>query len=92
VNDRVEIELPAGFLPENVESPAPVGSGPISDYKPSLVLTTDKKTLVYKRSFFFGANDALLFPIAGYDQLKGYFDALNKRDKYTVALRQSASN
>jgi len=91
-DDRVEIELPAGFLPENVESPAPVGSGPISDYKPSLALTTDKKTLVYKRSFFFGANDALLFPIAGYDQLKGYFDALNKRDNYTVALRQSASN
>jgi hypothetical protein len=40
-DDVVEFELPAGFMLDNAESPAPFNAGPISDYKPSLAVSSD---------------------------------------------------
>ena len=91
-DDVVEFELPAGFMLDNAESPAPFNAGPISDYKPSLAVSSDNKTLVYTRTFFFGGNNVVLFPVTSYGQLKTYFDTLNKQDNHTVALKQGSSN
>jgi uncharacterized protein DUF3857/transglutaminase superfamily protein len=90
-DDRIDIDLPAGYSLDNADSPAPFGSGQISEYKPSLAITSDDKTLVYKRTFFFGGGGNLLFPVQSYPQLKAYFDQLHQQDNHTIALRQGAA-
>lgn len=91
-DDYVQIELPSGYALDNADAPAPFRSGKISEYKPSLSVTSDGKMLVYKRLFFFGGNDAVLFPLEGYPAIKGYFDQLHKQDNHNIALKQAASN
>jgi len=91
-DDTVEIDLPVGFALDNADAPAPFSSAPISEYKPTLAVTTDQKTLIYKRSFFFGGNDTIFFPVTSYAPLKNYFEMLNRSDNHTVALKQAATN
>lgn len=94
--DLVEIDLPEGFALDNPEAPAPVSAGELSQYQPSAQVTVDNRTLIYKRKFYFGANrktggSSLLFPTTTYPSLKLYFDAINKLDGHTIALKQGAS-
>ena len=91
-DDTVEIEMPAGFAPDNAESPAPFGSGAITGYKPVLAVTTDNKKLVYKRAFFFGGGETIFFPVSSYPQLKNYFDAVSKEDNHSISLKQASTN
>ncbi len=89
--DMVEIELPEGFALDNAEAPLPINPGPISQYKPSLGVTTDNRALVYKRNFYFGAGQAggaLLFQTVNYNPLKNYFDEVHKQDKHSISLKQ----
>jgi hypothetical protein len=88
--DAVQIDLPAGFSLDNADAPAPLGVGEISNYKPSLAVTTDGRTMFYKRKFFFGGGGAIVFGVNGYPTLKGYFDAVHQSDNHTVTLKQSA--
>jgi len=88
--DNVTINIPAGFTLDNADAPLPFSGGPVSDYKPSLGVTTDGKSLVYKRKFFFGGGGYILFPVNSYAQIKNFFDILNKQDNHTVSLKQSA--
>ncbi|HKS09240.1 MAG TPA: DUF3857 and transglutaminase domain-containing protein [Pyrinomonadaceae bacterium] len=90
-DDHVQIELPPGYALDNADAPAPFGSGKISEYKPTLSVTSDGKMLVYKRTFFFGGGNAVLFPLETYPAMKGYFDELHKQDNHNVALKQSAT-
>ena len=90
-DDKVEIELPAGYALDNADAPAPFGSAPISEYKPKLSVTSDGKTLIYTRNFFFGGAGNVLFPVESYPQLKAYFDQLHKQDNHSLALKQSAA-
>jgi hypothetical protein len=90
-DDQVEYELPPGFALDNAEAPAPFNGGAISDYKPSLAITSDNRHLIYKRSFFFGGGGVVLFPVSSYNQLRTFFDQLNKRDNHTVALKASSN-
>ena len=89
--DEVNIDLPAGFSLDNADAPAPFGAGPISNYKPTIGVTNDRHTLVYKRSFFFGGADTILFPVGSYATLKTYFDAIHKSDNHTITLKQAAT-
>ena len=41
-------------------------------------MTQDQRTLIYKRNFFFGGNDSILFPVTTYDQIKRLFDEITK--------------
>jgi len=91
-DDEVEYELPPGFALDNADAPGPLSGGPVSDYKPALAITSDKRTLIYKRSFFFGGGGVVLFPVNTYGQLRNYFDEVNKRDNHTVALKQASTN
>ena len=90
----VEVELPEGFALDNAESPSPYAAGgDLSKYQPSAGITKDGRTLIYTRKFHFGrgGGQPMLFPVASYPQLKTYFDALNKQDGHTIALRQGAA-
>jgi hypothetical protein len=89
--DEVDIELPAGFALDNADAPAPLSSLPITEYKPSLAVSTDGKWLSFKRSFFFGGGTYILFPPTSYGQLKNYFDALYKADNHSLALKQGTN-
>jgi hypothetical protein len=90
-DDRVEIELPNGYALDNADAPAPFGSAPISEYKPKLSVTSDGKTLIYTRNFFFGGGGNVLFPVDTYTPLKNYFDQLHKQDNHSIALKQGAA-
>ena len=90
--DKVEIELPKGYALDNAETPAPFASGKISEYKVSVAATTDGSLLIYKRNFYFGGANSILFPTDTYGPLKNYFDLLHKQDNHTIALKQAASH
>ncbi|MGI8920038.1 MAG: hypothetical protein ACR2H6_15710 [Pyrinomonadaceae bacterium] len=89
--DEVKITLPAGYALDNADAPAPFESPGVSGYKPTLGVTDDRKGLVFRRNFFFGGKNSIIYPVTGYDRLKAYFDALHKSDGHTVTLKQSAS-
>jgi len=91
-SDEVEFALPKGYALDNADAPAPFGSGDISAYKPSLAASADGSLLVYKRSFFFGGGGALMYPVESYTNLKNYFDAVQKQDSHSIALKQTATN
>ena len=90
-HDEVTINLPAGYALDNAESPGPFNAGPLSDYKPSLGITVDRRTLVYKRDFFFGGGGTILFPATSYAPLKAYFDQLHQQDNHTISLKQAGT-
>jgi hypothetical protein len=91
--DSVEISLPEGYALDNAETPAPIAAGEISKYEPSAGITDDGHTLVYTRRFYFGkgGGGSILFPVTSYPTLKQYFDAVNKQDDHTIALKQAAA-
>lgn len=89
-NDQLEIDLPPGYALDNAEKPAPFGSGDISQYKVNMGITSDQRTLILHREFFFGGHGILLFPQTSYSQVKLLFDELHKSDEHTITLKQSA--
>jgi hypothetical protein len=90
--DDVEITLPANFALDNADAPEGINAGEASKYDIKLGITKDGRTLVYKRTFFFGGGQgSLLFPVASYAQLKTLFDEMHKRDNHTITLKQGAA-
>jgi hypothetical protein len=90
--DQVEIELPAGYGLDNADAPPSINVANVSKYDVRIGLTEDKKTLLYRRSFFFGANGMLVFPPTSYQQLKAVFDAVHDRDNHTMSLKQAGGS
>ncbi|HZB44818.1 MAG TPA: DUF3857 domain-containing protein [Pyrinomonadaceae bacterium] len=94
--DKVEIELPAGFALDNAEAPTPISAGGLTKYHPRLMITKDGRTLTYERKFHFGAaseggGNPLIFPPNVYAQLKTFFDELHKQDGHTLSIKQAAA-
>lgn len=89
--DKVTITLPPGYALDNADAPAPFESAGISGYKPTLASLDGGKALLFKREFYFGGKNSIIFPVSGYDRLKTYFDALYKSDSHTVTLKVSTS-
>ena len=90
-NDLVEINMPKGYALDNADAPAPFSSADISQYRPSLSVSSDGSLLVYKRNFFFGGGGSVLYPVEAYPQVKQYFDLVHKQDGHTIALKQTAT-
>jgi hypothetical protein len=89
--DEFTIELPDGFTLENADVPAPIkDQAGISSHNTSIGVSTDGKTLIYKRSFSFGNNGYIRFPASSYPAVKGLFEAFNKADSHQLTLRQAA--
>ena len=89
--DEVTIALPQGFSLDNADAPSPLGAGPVSDYKPTIAVTKDGHTMVYKRRFFFGGEGTIIFPVTSYSLLKKYFDVMHQSDNHTITLKQAAT-
>ena len=89
--DAVMIEFPAGFTLDSADAPQPFSAGAISDYKGTMGVTQDGRQLVYKRNFFFGGGDAIIFPVETYSKLKTFFDLVHQADNHTLTLKQSAA-
>jgi hypothetical protein len=94
--DDIEIELPAGFALDNADSPGLIADkSQIGKNDISILITedkkTDKKTLIYKRSFYFGKGGNVYFPVESYTALKGLFDAFHKADTHSLVLKQGTT-
>jgi hypothetical protein len=89
--DTVSIALPAGFTLDNAEQPASITPEMTQGIAAQMIrigVSEDKKTLVYKRSFFFGGKGVLEFPTASYAQVKRLFDLIRQGDDHSIAMRQ----
>ena len=87
--DSVTVALPVGYELDHPEAPGSFPIASVGRYDVKVVLTTDNK-LVYTRTFVFGNNSNILFPIEAYPQLKKIFDMVHEQDAQTVALKQTA--
>lgn len=87
--DYVTIQLPKGYALDNADRPAPINAGAVSQYDVQMGVTNDQGTLVYKRKFFFGNPDLLLFSVDKYDAIKQLFDEVNKADNHIIPLKQT---
>jgi hypothetical protein len=89
--DDVTIQLPKGFALDNADRPAPINAGAVSKYDVQMGITNDQSTLVYKRNFFFGSPNLLLFSVDKYDAIKQLFDEVSKADNHIITLKQAGS-
>ena len=53
-----------------------------------MAVTKDGRSLLYKRTFAFGNNGFIEFPVSAYPILKQLFEAFNKADVHQLTLRQ----
>jgi hypothetical protein len=53
-------------------------------------ITTDGRTLIYDRKFFFGGGGSILFPVQSYPALKSLFDIIATANNHTITLKQVA--
>jgi len=54
-------------------------------------ITSDGRTLKYKRTFSFGNGNMIRFPVEAYPALKGLFEAFNKADVHQLTLKQGTA-
>jgi hypothetical protein len=87
--DDVQIELPPGYALDNADAPQPIAAGDITWNKTELAITQDRKVLVFKRQFMFGAGGNVLYPVNVYANLKQLFDAYHQQDGHTITLKQA---
>jgi hypothetical protein len=89
--DQIEISLPKGYTLDNADRPAPINASEICKHEINMGVTKDQTTLVYKRNFYFGGNDSILFPVTTYDQIKRLFDEINRADNHMITLKQAVA-
>jgi hypothetical protein len=91
--DQIEISLPKGYALDNADRPASINVGGICKHEIKMGVTKEQDMLVYRRNFFFGGNDTILFPVTTYEQVKRLFDEINRADNHMITLKQvTASN
>lgn len=89
--DDITVTLPKGYALDNADRPAPISAGAVCRYDIQMGITNDQRTLRYKRTFYFGGNDSILFPVETYDTIKRLFDEINKADNHIITLKQVGS-
>lgn len=88
--DDIQIDLPKGFTldsadaPGKLEDPQKIGSLNIN-----IGVSKEGDYISYRRKFFFGGNDKILFPVSAYQPLRNLFDAFHKADTHTITLKQN---
>ena len=88
--DKVTITLPKGYALDNADRPAPIAAGTVCKHEINMGVTKDEKTFIYSRTFFFGGNDSVLFPVKTYEPMKRLFDEIHKADNHMITLKQVA--
>jgi hypothetical protein len=89
--DKVTLTLPKGYTADSLDISAPITAGNVCRYAVKMGLTNDRSIIEYNRSFSFGNENILLFPAAGYGEIKRLFDTINNSDNHTIALKQGAA-
>ena len=87
--DQITITLPKGYTLDNADRPSPIVVSNICKHEINMGVTKDQTTLMYKRNFFFGGNESILFPVTTYDQVKRLFDEINRADNHMITLKQN---
>ena len=90
--DKITISLPKGYLPDNADVPPAIDATGVCHHGVKMGLAKNAPNLIYNRSFFFGNEKILLFPVGGYEQIKRLFDAISRADNHTIALKQTVSD
>jgi hypothetical protein len=91
--DHLTIELPQGFALDSPDVPAPITpemTQRVCEQKIKMAVTTDGRTLIYDRKFFFGGGGSILFPVQSYPALKSLFDMIATANNHTITLKQVA--
>jgi hypothetical protein len=87
--DDISIDLPEGFSLESPDVPAPIADPQkIGQHKIEMLISKDKRTLTYRRSFSFGNGGFIRFPVDAYQPVKNMFELFNKADVHQLTLRQ----
>ncbi len=86
--DQVEIDLPEGFALDNADAPSSFNFGQVGGYDVKISVTTDQKSLIYKRGLRFSM---LLAPKTNYTALKNAFDAVHQADNHAITLKQGVA-
>lgn len=89
--DHLTIELPEGFALDSPDVPAPITpemTQRVCEQKIKMAVTTDGRTLIYDRKFFFGGGGSILFPVQSYPALKSLFDMIATANNHTITLKQ----
>ena len=87
--DNITLTLPKGYVLDAADRPPPISAGPVSKHEVKMGVTNDQTTLMYGRTFYFGGQDSILFPVANYPTLKQLFDEIQKADNHMITLRQN---
>ena len=90
--DTVTISLPKGYVLDNADAPAPISAGAISHYAVKIQVTKDQSSLTYHRSFFFGGDDRIFIAVQSYGAVKQLFEAFNRADNHSLALKPGGAN
>jgi Domain of Unknown Function with PDB structure (DUF3857) len=91
--DHIMIELPAGFALDNADAPVPITPEMTQRIcAQQIKMATRGQALVYDRSFFFGGQSSVLFPVSNYQAVKQLFDLVSQGNEHTITLKQIASS
>jgi hypothetical protein len=90
-DDTVTITVPEGYELDNADSPGSIAAGTVSSYDVKINFNKETRTLGYKRTFFFGGGNSILFPVTAYAQLKQLFDMIHEKDSHAITLKQATS-
>lgn len=86
--DEIDIQLPPNFVLDSADSPADVADPKqIGSLKTKIGIDNKNNLLRFRREFYFGGGDNVLFGAATYQPLKNLFDAFTKADSLTITLK-----
>jgi len=88
--DRITIELPAGFQLEDPRIPNPIPMGKLGEYEVHARIVNNTQ-FVFERRFLCGQTGNLLLPVALYPALKQAFDMMALADSQTMTLKQASA-
>ena len=91
-DDTVTIELPENWEVDHPVPPQGSTFPPVGMYHATLTIAADGRTVTYRRHFEWGYDKYLLFPAAGYLQIKKAFDMVEDQDNYTISLKPKAAS
>ncbi len=89
--DQVSIELPQEYVADNADTPTAFALDAVSEYKGSISIAKDGKTISLQRHFFFGGGGTIVFPAKKYSLLKDHFDMVHRQDNHTITLKPVAA-
>jgi hypothetical protein len=84
--DSLRIRYPAAWKVEAVDSPTPVHSEGVSDYRSSTLVGEENHELLYLRTFALGYGGSIYFRISAYPAVKDLFDLVHQKDQSTVTF------